>query len=87
MKKLLTTILLFASLAASACWFTEANFNATYIAGVNNFFAHYCYSFYEGDCRNFPSETQIACFPMTPKPWDITPRPWCIPELPKLPKE
>ena len=41
MKKLLTTILLFASLAASACWFTEANFNATYIAGVNNFFAHY----------------------------------------------
>ena len=41
MKKLLTTILLFASLAASACWFTEANFNKTYIAGVNNFFAHY----------------------------------------------
>ena len=41
MKKLLTTILLLASLAASACWFTEANFNATYIAGVNNFFAHY----------------------------------------------
>ena len=45
--------------------------------------AHYCYSFYEGDCRNFPSETQIACFPMTPKPWDITPRPWCVPELSK----
>lgn len=41
MKKLLTTILIFVSLAASACWFTEANFNATYIAGVNNFFAHY----------------------------------------------
>ena len=41
MKKLLTTILLFASLAVSACWFTEANFNKTYIAGVNNFFAHY----------------------------------------------
>ena len=41
MKKLLATILLFASLAVSACWFTEANFNATYIAGVNNFFAHY----------------------------------------------
>jgi len=43
--------------------------------------AHFCYSFYEGDCRNFPSETQIACFPMAPKPWDITPRPWCIPPL------
>lgn len=41
MRKLLTTIVLFASLAVSACWFTEANFNATYIAGVNNFFAHY----------------------------------------------
>jgi hypothetical protein len=41
MKKLLTTILLFSALAASACWFTEANFNKTYIAGVNNFFAHY----------------------------------------------
>lgn len=41
MKKLLTTILLFASLAVSACWFTEANFNVAYIAGVNNFFAHY----------------------------------------------
>lgn len=44
---------------------------------------HFCYSFYEGDCRNFPSETQIACFPMTPKPWDIQPRPWCVPELHK----
>ena len=44
---------------------------------------HVCYSFYEGDCRRLPSETQIACFPMTPKPWDITPRPWCVPELSK----
>ena len=41
MKKLLTTILLFASLAASACWFTTANFNATYISGVNNYYIHY----------------------------------------------
>ena len=49
--------------------------------------AHYCYNFFEGKCEWFPSETQFACFPMTPKPWDITPRPWCIPELPKLPKE
>lgn len=41
MRKILTTILLFASLAVSACWFTSANFNNTYIAGINNFFAHY----------------------------------------------
>ena len=41
MKKLLTTILLFASLAVSACWFTEANFNSVYIAGVNNYISHY----------------------------------------------
>ncbi|MFA6930008.1 MAG: hypothetical protein WCT05_06755 [Lentisphaeria bacterium] len=40
MRKLLTTILLTA-LTASACWFTEANFNSAFIAGVNNFFAHY----------------------------------------------
>jgi len=26
---------------AQACWFTEANFNATYIAGVNNYTSHY----------------------------------------------
>lgn len=44
---------------------------------------HVCYNFFEGDCRRLPSETQIACFPMTPKPWDIIPRPWCVPELPK----
>jgi hypothetical protein len=41
MKKLLTTILLFVSLAASACWFTLANFNAVYISGVNNYVSHY----------------------------------------------
>lgn len=41
MKKLLFTTLMIMSMLASACWFTEANFNKTYIAGVNNFYAHY----------------------------------------------
>lgn len=37
------TILSFAiaTTVAWSCWFTSSNFNATYIAGVNNFFAHY----------------------------------------------
>lgn len=40
-KKLLASVFLFTALMASACWFTEANFNATYIGGVNNYFVHY----------------------------------------------
>lgn len=40
-KKLLASVFLFTALMASACWFTEANFNATYISGVNNYFVHY----------------------------------------------
>ena len=34
----LTTIIANVSLA---CWFTQENFNRDYIAGVNNYFAHY----------------------------------------------
>ncbi len=38
-----TAILSFAIATAAAwsCWFTSSNFNACYIAGVNNYFAHY----------------------------------------------
>jgi hypothetical protein len=30
-----------ATAAAWSCWFTSSNFNACYIAGVNNYFSHY----------------------------------------------
>jgi len=63
MKKLLTTISLFASLAAFACWFTEANFNAVYISGINNYIQHY------EEVENIQSATyyngQNAAMPIT----------------------
>ncbi|MFA6719284.1 MAG: hypothetical protein WCS15_09390 [Prevotella sp.] len=40
MKKLLVSTFLVAAIAC-ACWFTQANFNSNYIAGVNNYFSHY----------------------------------------------
>lgn len=42
MKKWIATIgLSIAAAVASACWFTESNFNATYIASVNGKVIHY----------------------------------------------
>ncbi len=41
MKSTLTTFLLAATTIATACWFTESNFNATYIASVNSKYVHY----------------------------------------------
>lgn len=42
MKKILTTLtVIAATLISSACWFTESNFNATYIASVNGSAVHY----------------------------------------------
>lgn len=41
MKKLFSSIFLLTAFTLSACWFTEANFNAVYIAGVNNYVSHY----------------------------------------------
>ena len=40
MKKLISSIFLLTAIALNACWFTEANFNAVYIAGVNNYISH-----------------------------------------------
>ena len=50
---------------------------------IHDVIRHFCYNFFEGKCEWFPSETQIACFPMSPKPWDIKPRPWCVPPMPE----
>lgn len=40
-KHLIILSLLTFNVSVFACWFTEENFNKTYIAGVNNYFAHY----------------------------------------------
>lgn len=40
-KHLLILSLLTFNVSIFACWFTEENFNKTYIAGVNNYFPHY----------------------------------------------
>lgn len=41
MKKLLSIIAATATIITSACWFTESNFSATYIASVNGSAIHY----------------------------------------------
>lgn len=41
LKKVLGTILAVGAISAFACWFTESNFNATYIASVNGKVVHY----------------------------------------------
>lgn len=41
MKKIFVFFCATFLLAASACWFTQENFNRDYIAGVNNYFVHY----------------------------------------------
>lgn len=41
MKIWLIASLSFLTVACSACWFTAENFNRDYIAGVNNYVAHY----------------------------------------------
>ena len=42
MRKIITTLgIIFSTLVVSACWFTESNFNATYIASVNGSATHY----------------------------------------------
>ena len=41
MKKILTSLMLTATIMVQACWFTSENFNGNYIAGVNNFIEHY----------------------------------------------
>jgi hypothetical protein len=63
MKRLLSSVFLMASLLASACWFTEANFNTTYIAGVNNYFSHYeeAESLAESEYNN----GQVVAMPIT----------------------
>lgn len=40
-KHLLILSLLTFNVSLFACWFTEENFNKTYIAGVNHYFEHY----------------------------------------------
>lgn len=42
MKRFLTVLLLAVGLSASACWFTELNFNRHYIAKVNMAYTFYC---------------------------------------------
>ena len=41
MKKILCSIIVCTAALASACWFTDSNYNGNYIAGVNNFVSHY----------------------------------------------
>lgn len=41
MKRFLSTLMLAGALVASACWFTESNYNATYIASINGKGVHY----------------------------------------------
>lgn len=41
MKKIFTTLAFLGVFAASACWFTESNFNTAYIASVNGKVIHY----------------------------------------------
>lgn len=40
-KKILLTSLFCIALTSLACWFNEDNFNSDYIAGANNYVAHY----------------------------------------------
>ena len=41
MKTIITTLLTTLAISTFACWFTESNFNATYIASVNGKAIHY----------------------------------------------
>lgn len=41
LKKFLISLLAVGTVSAFACWFTESNFNATYIASVNGAAVHY----------------------------------------------
>ena len=41
MKKILSSIILFTSIISQACWFTEGNYNKTYIYSVNGNHIHY----------------------------------------------
>ena len=43
MKKIIGALLTVGFVAAYACWFTESNFNATYIASINGFLFVYIY--------------------------------------------
>jgi hypothetical protein len=62
LKQLLTTLLLTTAIA-SACWFTTSNFNKTYIAGVNNYFAHYTETAYIQDAIFYNGQT--VAMPLT----------------------
>ena len=53
------------TLAAFGCWFTEDNFNGNYIAGVNNYTAHYI----EGDASRAQAQYVnggYVALPLTP---------------------
>lgn len=53
------------TLAAFGCWFTDDNFNGNYIAGVNNYTAHYI----EGDASRTQAQYVnggYAALPITP---------------------
>lgn len=84
-KQLLLSLLLTTAIV-SACWFTDTNFNGTYIAGVNNYFAHYTETgaienavYYNGQTVAMPITVFVKVTPRiadqpgeTPGPKDLT---------------
>lgn len=54
-KKILIAVLAAVTYTASACWFSQDNFEGNYIAGINNYLAHY-----DGAGANYTNGVQAA---------------------------
>lgn len=70
MKKLASLFLLTLGLSSYACWFSDSDFKSNYIAGVNNYVAHYTpgnsasYAvYYNGQEVSFPLTVYIKTAP------------------------